>query len=122
MMAQVVHDEKHRKPTTIWVVRHAEREDNVNKAWRRWFYAITHLAKDDSPLSKRGRLQAEECAARFANVHLDHVFSSPYNRCIETAVRIVRSRGMSIKVEPGLSEVTVSGFLLCGEEEEEEGG
>ncbi|VDK21344.1 unnamed protein product [Anisakis simplex] len=42
-------------PSTIWVVRHAEREDNVNKTWRQSSYVRRGLAKDNSPLSMRGR-------------------------------------------------------------------
>lgn len=35
----------------FWVVRHAEREDNINSAWQR----TLNLQADNSPLSKRGR-------------------------------------------------------------------
>lgn len=55
MVPQIDGDVKDGTSTIIWVVRHAEREDNVNKAWRRWFHAVTHLSKDDPPLSKRGQ-------------------------------------------------------------------
>uniref|UniRef100_A0A915AWJ8 Uncharacterized protein n=1 Tax=Parascaris univalens TaxID=6257 RepID=A0A915AWJ8_PARUN len=105
MVPQVGGDVGDGTSTIIWVVRHAEREDNVNKAWRHLFHSVTHLSKDDPPLSKRGQLQTKECATRFEHVHLDHVFSSPYDRCVNTAARIVRDREIPIKVEPGFSEV-----------------
>lgn len=36
---------------TFWVVRHAEREDNISSAWRK----TSKLKSDNSPLSKRGQ-------------------------------------------------------------------
>lgn len=36
---------------TFWVVRHAEREDNINSAWQ----SRSTLKSDNSPLSKRGQ-------------------------------------------------------------------
>lgn len=41
-------------PRTLWVVRHAEREDNVNRLWKNQIKKVGICARDDSPLSLRG--------------------------------------------------------------------
>ncbi|VDD92460.1 unnamed protein product [Enterobius vermicularis] len=94
-----------RKTTTIYAVRHGEREDNINRLWRHELYKLSRFEKDDSPLSERGVFQAEECAYRFSKTHFDHVFSSPFDRCMETTARILGGRWTKIKVEPGLAEI-----------------
>ncbi|KAL3997570.1 Histidine phosphatase (branch 1) family protein [Acanthocheilonema viteae] len=89
-----------------WVVRHAEREDNINSAWQN----NSTLKSDNSPLSKRGQEQADELAVRFNNIHLDHIFVSPFDRTLETATRLLRGHNnATIKVEPGLCE----GLYMC---------
>uniref|UniRef100_A0A1I7ZIZ0 Phosphoglycerate mutase family protein n=1 Tax=Steinernema glaseri TaxID=37863 RepID=A0A1I7ZIZ0_9BILA len=89
----------------LWVVRHAEREDNINRRWRE----NSDLRPDNSPLSKRGCVQAQELAKRFENVQLDHVFASPFDRTVDTASRLVGHRDIAINVEPGLCEA----LYLC---------
>lgn len=37
--------------TIFWIVRHAEREDNINSNWRH----NSTLKSDNSPLSRRGQ-------------------------------------------------------------------
>lgn len=93
-------------PMTFWVVRHAEREDNINSGWHR----NSKLKSDNSPLSKRGQGQADELSARFDKIHLDHIFVSPFDRTLETATRLLRGHNSAtIKVEPGLCE----GLYMC---------
>lgn len=129
---------KIKMPRVLWVVRHAEREDNINSNWRKT--ANPHkLKSDNSPLSSRGHQQAKELAARleeifltvkaqsreiclndilikknflenfhqfrFANVHIDHIFASPFERTVETATAIASEIKIPIKLEPGLCEV-----------------
>uniref|UniRef100_A0A0N5AWX0 Phosphoglycerate mutase family protein n=1 Tax=Syphacia muris TaxID=451379 RepID=A0A0N5AWX0_9BILA len=90
---------------TYWVVRHAEREDNISHEWRK----KSNLKSDNSPLSKRGQGQADELNPRFKDVHIDYVFASPYDRCLETATRLLNGKNIPIKVEPGLAEA----LYLC---------
>lgn len=91
---------------TFWVVRHAEREDNINLTWQN----SSTLKSDNSPLSKRGQGQADELAVRFNDIHLDHIFVSPFDRTLETATRLLRGHSnATIKVEPGLCE----GLYMC---------
>uniref|UniRef100_A0A183CMR6 Histidine phosphatase family protein n=1 Tax=Globodera pallida TaxID=36090 RepID=A0A183CMR6_GLOPA len=91
---------------TIWLVRHAQREDNVDENWCK---DKDELAKQDSPLSEKGiRQQSEELAKMFANIKVDRLFASPFKRCLETAHGLIGGeeggRGVFINVEPGLSE------------------
>ncbi|KAK6727229.1 hypothetical protein RB195_005127 [Necator americanus] len=88
----------------VYVVRHAEREDNINRNWKK-LAAVQNLADDNPMLSQRGRLQAKECAARFKNIEIRNVFASPYDRTMETASIIVADKGLLVKPEPGLCEV-----------------
>lgn len=44
-------DQKNTDRMTLWVVRHAEREDNINPGWQ----TNSDLKSDNSPLSKRGQ-------------------------------------------------------------------
>ncbi|VDM08718.1 unnamed protein product [Wuchereria bancrofti] len=85
---------------TFWVVRHAEREDNINSTWQ------------NSSTLKR---QADELAVRFNNIHLDHIFVSPFDRTLETATRLLQGHSnATIKVEPGLCEVQfIFGLYMC---------
>ncbi|KHJ89933.1 phosphoglycerate mutase family protein [Oesophagostomum dentatum] len=87
----------------VWVVRHAEREDNINKSWRD-LPAARDLGLDNPMLSERGRRQCMECAARFRDIKIAHVFASPYDRTIETASIIVAGRNLLVKPELGLCE------------------
>jgi len=94
---------------TLFLVRHAEREDNVTKNWERTANPFG-LRSDNTPLSARGHKQCEELFNRFANVPIDHIFASPFDRTIDTATRLICSRtGLPIKAEPGLCEV----LYLC---------
>ncbi|CAJ0941000.1 unnamed protein product, partial [Mesorhabditis belari] len=95
-------------PRTIWVVRHCEREDNIDHNWRKKaeFKKFHH---DNSPLSARGKKQADELANRFKNVTINHCFASPFDRTIETAAAIVKGKNLLINPEPGFIEV----LYLC---------
>ncbi|KAK6727226.1 hypothetical protein RB195_005125 [Necator americanus] len=88
----------------VWVVRHAEREDNINEDWRKLPSARV-LTFANSMLSKRGREQAKECAARFRDVNITNVFASPFDRTIEAASIIVADKKLLIKPEPGLCDL-----------------
>jgi broad specificity phosphatase PhoE len=52
-----------KNPLTIWLVRHAEREDNINRHWHKNANP-NGLKPDNPPLSARGLIQAEELAQR----------------------------------------------------------
>lgn len=86
----------------IFIVRHGERLDYVDRAWAR---QAKHL--DNPPLAGKGHKQASELAARFKSSfpHVRHIFSSPFVRCVHTANFIAEALNISIKIEPGICEV-----------------
>jgi probable phosphomutase (TIGR03848 family) len=55
-------------------------------------------------LTERGRGQAEELARRLDGVPIDAVYSSPLERCRETAAPLSRARGIATRVHRGLIE------------------
>ncbi|CAL2030119.1 hypothetical protein CAEBREN_23820 [Caenorhabditis brenneri] len=95
-------------PRKIWIVRHAEREDNVNRNWRK-VEGSEGLSSDNSMLSQRGKQQARECKTRFQNADISHIFASPFDRTIETASTIIEGKNMKVKAEGGLCEA----LYLC---------
>ncbi|CAK5021628.1 unnamed protein product [Meloidogyne enterolobii] len=93
-------------PRHIYVIRHCEREDDVNRVW----YFNSHFTRDNPPLSERGLVQANDLNREFKNIHIDYCFSSPYERCIQTSAKILEGRSNClINVEPGFLE---AGFLV----------
>ncbi|KHJ90565.1 phosphoglycerate mutase family protein [Oesophagostomum dentatum] len=85
----------------LWFVRHGERVDNQNKAWK-----LTAERWDDPPLSPRGHQQAREVGLALANEPIDYIICSPFTRCVETANGIlsVRKSPPPVWIEPGLGE------------------
>lgn len=57
------------------------------------------------PLSGEGREQARELAERLAPVRLAAIYSSPLERCVETAQSIANGRRVKIRFAPELREV-----------------
>lgn len=86
----------------IFVLRHGEREDYVD---RNWLQKHPNLAPDDPPLAQKGHQQAKETAQRLANEQIDFIVSSPYLRCVETANYVAEMLNKSIFIEPGICEV-----------------
>jgi len=56
-------------------------------------------------LSDEGRAQVAALVQRMAPVSLDAVYSSPIDRCVETARPIASSKGLRIRVRDALGEV-----------------
>ena len=56
-------------------------------------------------LSEAGKTQAEELANRLRVVPLTHLYSSPLERCRETAAPIARATGLRVKIKRDLAEV-----------------
>jgi broad specificity phosphatase PhoE len=75
----------------LFVMRHGERQDMADINWpsqaaRPW----------DPPLSQFGHQQATQRGQAFfkASTRVDVVVSSPFTRCIETAIAFMRSYGL----------------------------
>lgn len=84
--------------TTLFFVRHGESEANA---------AHRFSGRTDSPLTERGRQQAETVADALADVAFDRIVATPLSRSLDTALAIARRRKMPVDVEAGLIEIDV---------------
>lgn len=86
------------EPTTFYFVRHGE---SVANATRRF------AGRSDSPLTARGREQAEAVARALEGIHFDHLVATPLHRSLDTAKVIARHLGLPVEIEPDLIEIDV---------------
>ncbi len=61
-------------------------------------------------LSERGRAQAEAVAERLKDLPIRAVYSSPLERCRETAAPIARTLGLRVRTERGVLETDIGGW------------
>lgn len=80
----------------IRLARHGESEGN--------FAGSLQGSRFDTPLSARGRRQAEALAIRLAEEGVDAVWSSPMERARETASIVAAPHGLSLSVDADLVE------------------
>jgi broad specificity phosphatase PhoE len=85
-------------PTTFFFVRHGESEANA---------AHRFSGRTDSPLTERGRQQAEVVAAALDDVPFDRIVATPLSRSLDTALVIARRRKMPVDVIGDLIEIDV---------------
>lgn len=88
--------------TTLYIVRHGESYDNAGIP-----YPPT---PEGSPLTDRGREQAQEVARRLAHVHADTVIASDLLRARQTAEIIARQCGLEVRIIPELHERSIGSF------------
>lgn len=89
-----------KRERSIWFVRHGNRLDFADPEWRK--------ANDypvDPPLAADGLLQAKATAAFFRGKPIRHVFSSPFQRTMQTAAVIAESLALPVFIEEGLREM-----------------
>lgn len=86
------------EPVTFYFVRHGESEANAARRF---------AGRTDSPLTERGRQQAQAVAEALAHVHFDRIVSSPLSRCRDTALVIARRHQLPVDLEPDLAEIDV---------------
>src|SRR5262245_14547273 len=79
---------------TIYLYRHAKAGDRSSWDGDDFF----------RPLSRRGQVQAAALVDQFRGVHLDHLFSSPYVRCVESLVPLASDRVLAIEPVDALAE------------------
>ncbi|MEN9217179.1 MAG: histidine phosphatase family protein [Gloeomargarita sp. HHBFW_bins_162] len=84
---------------TVWIVRHAHRQDTDNPHWR-----SEAAYPDDPDLSPQGHDQAHKLGQFFEQYPLDHIFCSPFLRAISTAWPVAQRQNLPIKLEAGLGE------------------
>lgn len=82
--------------TEVYLVRHGQTAGNVKQLF---------IGASDIPLDEIGERQARELGARFADIPLDDVVTSPLQRARRTAEAIGEVTGHSPIVVPGLSEM-----------------
>jgi 2,3-bisphosphoglycerate-dependent phosphoglycerate mutase len=96
------------RPTLVILARHGESD---------WNAAGRYQGHADRPLTGRGRLQAEELAARLAKVPLDAVYSSDLMRARDTALPVAEAHGLGVDTLPELREVDVGSWSGLTREE-----
>jgi probable phosphoglycerate mutase len=83
------------KPTTIIAVRHGETAWNVEGRWQGHF---------NSPLTDKGKAQAEALGEGLDKIDFSHLYSSDLGRTMETATPIAMKKGLKISQDPRLRE------------------
>jgi len=91
----------------VAVMRHGERLDAVDPVG--WYHsAAGRKYPFDCPLSSRGRMQVGAVAREMAQQssgNFSYVVSSPYVRCVETAVEVCRALQLPMCIDRQLGEV-----------------
>jgi len=82
--------------TTFYIIRHGETEYNVS--------GIMQGNSIDSPLTPRGREQAQDLAQLLSQIHFEHIFSSDLLRAKRTADIIALERKLAVKTTQVLRE------------------
>ena len=81
--------------TTLYLVRHGETFDNVNRIMQ---------GQTQGELNENGVCQAEELAERLKDELIDAFLSSDLQRSIQTCERIARPHGLAVTTTPLLRE------------------
>ncbi|MDR0821505.1 MAG: histidine phosphatase family protein [Oscillospiraceae bacterium] len=82
--------------TKIYLIRHCESEGNAGGVFQ---------GSTDSEISDKGKLQLVELAARFKDIHLDALYSSPLKRARATAEAVGSRQSLPVRIEPDLIEI-----------------
>jgi 2,3-bisphosphoglycerate-dependent phosphoglycerate mutase len=77
------------KPLTVYLIRHAESENNARPIYDRVC---------DPPITARGRLQSEHLASWMKTLPLDRLVTSPFRRTLQTAHEILQHRVRCVEV------------------------
>lgn len=83
-------------PTRLLLTRHGEAQANVERR------LVGHA---ESPLTARGRRQAEALAMRLHDEPIVCAYASDLSRACETATLALAGRDVELRVEPGLREL-----------------
>jgi probable phosphoglycerate mutase len=82
--------------TTFYLIRHAERD------------TVPDLLPGRAPgirLTDRGRAQAEQVATHLKRARIDHIYSSPLERAVDTAAPLARERQLPVHPSPAFLEL-----------------
>lgn len=84
---------------TVWIARHANREDFVNPGW------FNEAERPyDPPLSADGLVQARQLAQRLQDSGISQIFASPFLRTTQTAHIVAETLSLPLKLEWWLCE------------------
>lgn len=83
---------------TVYLLRHGE----IPGSSPRRFIGQMEIA-----LTERGREQIRQTAAVLKGIRIDHLFSSPLGRCLESAEIMGEILGVQPKIEPALREIAL---------------
>lgn len=102
------------KRSLFVVMRHGRRHDQGAVNWHE-----TAAHPWDPPLSRNGRTEVLQTAENLKQYRFDVLVVSPYLRCLQTAVQILKvlesSPDITIVIDKGLSEVQSRDFLFRGQ-------
>lgn len=88
--------------TRLILIRHAETEANVNEIWH---------GSLDAPLTPLGQAQVRATVQRLIEIHavspIDHIYVSPLLRARQTAQAIADVIERTLRIEEGLSEMSI---------------
>lgn len=87
--------------TVLWLIRHPEPDEAVRGVC---------YGSLDVPLSKKGIDQAECIARWFSKQRLDAIYTSPSQRCVETARYLAVDRSCSVEPVDALRELNFGDF------------
>ena len=87
--------------THIYLVRHAEAEGNLYRRVHGWY---------DSLITENGYRQIAALRGRFADIHIDAVYSSDLFRTMTTAKAVYLSHGLELHTDPGLREISLGAW------------
>lgn len=93
----------------VIVARHGDRHDYANPEWQETLRQVCgpNTQVRDPPLSALGHRQALALTRALSEAErpCTRIVSSPYLRCIQTAVGTARSCGIKLELEAGIAEV-----------------
>ena len=94
--------------TTVYMVRHAEAEGNLYRRVHGWYNSL---------ITDNGYRQIAALRGRFADIHIDAVYSSDLFRTMTTAKAVYLSHGLELHTDPGclLYTSTVAQDGIAGE-------
>lgn len=88
-------------PKIIYLIRHAETDDNVNGLFQGW---------RDTDLNDSGLRQARRVSEHLADQHFDTIYSSVSKRASKTASEIARAQNLKVKHTDLLREHNLGKF------------
>jgi 2,3-bisphosphoglycerate-dependent phosphoglycerate mutase len=95
---------QHAHAAELFIVRHADAIPDEDEIIPSGIY-------DNLPLSRLGREQAQALAERLSNVSFNAIYSSPLQRCLETAAPLLERIGITPIIVPDLKEIRLGEVL-----------